>query len=224
MAESAVYPRVCGGTRRRESNRRTRPGLSPRVRGNPRRQRLSPAARRSIPACAGEPDRCGYGYWQQRVYPRVCGGTGSKPVSVNSVTGLSPRVRGNRLLDYGIPHGIRSIPACAGEPHEVLIRSVVRKVYPRVCGGTAAAGFDGIALRGLSPRVRGNHNRQESIQVASRSIPACAGEPPNRPVLPCVVSVYPRVCGGTGDIHQYGHALIGLSPRVRGNRVGICPR
>ena len=30
-----VYPRVCGGTRSRSSNRTAQYGLSPRVRGNP---------------------------------------------------------------------------------------------------------------------------------------------------------------------------------------------
>ena len=32
--------------------------------------------RRSIPACAGEPDRTNNAYYPQWVYPRVCGGTG----------------------------------------------------------------------------------------------------------------------------------------------------
>ena len=51
----------------------------------------------SIPACAGEPLP-----WLPRssprwVYPRVCGGTicGAEPMTVTS--GLSPRVRGNRI-------------------------------------------------------------------------------------------------------------------------------
>ena len=71
---------------------------------------------------------------------------------------------------------------------------------------------------GLSPRVRGNrvqhpgsagasrsipacagepHLHRPNRQPRIRSIPACAGEPPaNRPARPAV-EVYPRVCGGT---------------------------
>ena len=35
----------------------------------------------------------------------------------------------------------------------------LRGVYPRVCGGTIAAGADAIPGAGLSPRVRGNRAR-----------------------------------------------------------------
>ena len=54
-AWGGVYPRVCGGTRRRVRTRLPVEGLSPRVRGNPLASRLGGAPRRSIPACAGEP-------------------------------------------------------------------------------------------------------------------------------------------------------------------------
>ena len=72
-----VYPRVCGGT---ALVRRTRPperGLSPRVRGNPLAGLLAAAVLRSIPACAGEPAAGIPDQADRRVYPRVCGGTGS---------------------------------------------------------------------------------------------------------------------------------------------------
>ena len=51
--------------------------------------------------------------------------------------GLSPRMRGNPTLPdlYGIRQ--RSIPAYAGEPRWIWIRSGTGQVYPRVCGGTA---------------------------------------------------------------------------------------
>ena len=51
-----------------------------------------------------------------------------------------------------------------------------------------------------------------------RSIPACAGEPPERDIGRYQAGVYPRVCGGTrGDASMHLCAY-GLSPRVRGNR------
>ena len=50
-----------------------------------------------------------------------------------------------------------------------------RQVYPRVCGGTAAAAA---AAEGLSPRVRGNPGYGRGEARERRSIPACAGEPP----------------------------------------------
>jgi len=50
-----VYPRVCGGTVRRERKSETTSGLSPRVRGNPPAYTEYIGRYRSIPACAGEP-------------------------------------------------------------------------------------------------------------------------------------------------------------------------
>ena len=73
-----------------------------------------------------------------------------------------------------------------------------RTVYPRVCGGTAAAKRSSPRCRGLSPRVRGNR-----LHTVARRKRAC--------------EVYPRVCGGTA--HRCGRLrpIAGLSPRVRGN-------
>ena len=74
--DAEVYPRVCGGTYVRRVSARFVQGLSPRVRGN---QLVSVGAaeiRRSIPACAGEPQRLSASGQRLWVYPRVCGGTG----------------------------------------------------------------------------------------------------------------------------------------------------
>ena len=111
-----VYPRVCGGTPRQGGRFPTGWGLSPRVRGNLRRQ--FPVARRigSIPACAGEPVSSRSSGAQGTVYPRVCGGTLTDITRGGRSMGLSPRVRGNRCWARCRPSLTRSIPACAGEP------------------------------------------------------------------------------------------------------------
>ena len=95
MTSWGVYPRVCGGTQVGEDGDDFVGGLSPRVRGNPLRFALRAARMQSIPACAGEPPWPNRSPAQNRVYPRVCGGTliGSAPRCI--VEGLSPRVRGN---------------------------------------------------------------------------------------------------------------------------------
>ena len=70
-----VYPRVCGGTPTPARYARLPRGLSPRVRGNRLRLFQPLGQRRSIPACAGEPQHSNSGPQRQEVYPRVCGGT-----------------------------------------------------------------------------------------------------------------------------------------------------
>ena len=52
---STVYPRVCGGTKRKSTRDPLPAGLSPRVRGNRRNEGRRQSNGRSIPACAGEP-------------------------------------------------------------------------------------------------------------------------------------------------------------------------
>ena len=111
-----VYPRVCGGTSAGRRGRRRAWGLSPRVRGNPRRSMNWPVEAGSIPACAGEPGPNPRVAYTSEVYPRVCGGTRQRRVDGLELEGLSPRVRGNQPLAVAVQAPVGSIPACAGEP------------------------------------------------------------------------------------------------------------
>ena len=174
-----VYPRVCGGTDGVDGQLVLHKGLSPRVRGNRAYRDEKGADTGSIPACAGEPRwQCPL-MAQGKVYPRVCGGTGRTGMKKGPTRGLSPRVRGNLVLQHPDTMELRSIPACAGEPF----------------GG---AGTDD-ALDGLSPRVRGNRqNFRQGVGVGG-SIPACAGEPGHPANRDALSAVYPRVCGGTSS-------------------------
>ena len=75
--------------------------------------------------------------------------------------------------------------------------------------------------KGLSPRVRGNRKQCAAAGSRERSIPACAGEPLASMLVKYSKRVYPRVCGGTDITTRPAGLLLGLSPRVRGNRVKI---
>ena len=172
-----VYPRVCGGTRMRSGTAASGIGLSPRVRGNQLAFGLAFRIPRSIPACAGEPCRCGMLGGAIKVYPRVCGGTLERGWRVRLEAGLSPRVRGNPPAFRAASMAAGSIPACAGEPFAALDVDAAAAVYPRVCGGTPFRIVRGGVLIGLSPRVRGNLRQRRRRQPHRGSIPACAGEP-----------------------------------------------
>ena len=172
-----VYPRVCGGTGGQHLILPSHRGLSPRVRGNPRRTAVKRVFVGSIPACAGEPFARLPTTIPLKVYPRV--------------------VRGNPLQTVERAHGRRSIPACAGEPYCASVSVASQRVYPRVCGGTdikrvfrdlekglsprvrgtASCDAANALITGLSPRVRGNLTVQPHDTDSVGSIPACAGEP-----------------------------------------------
>ena len=192
-------------------------GLSPRVRGNLRALYQCLPRFRSIPACAGKPLFLRARTPCTPVYPRVCGETRPIPVHGAAWHGLSPRVRGNPILPGAMVKECRSIPACAGKPHISNSALGPGRVYPRVCGkpqavkscrsqrtvlsprvrGTCLSRTRQIALRGLSPRVRGNRHRHVYAVAQAGSIPACAGKPPPTPPTAGPTAVYPRVCGET---------------------------
>ena len=113
---------------------------------------------------------------------------------------------------------IRSIPACAGEPHKGRQMTTQRWVYPRVCGGAWRAHVDEGREPSLSPRVRGSQRLGQGGRLVRGSIPACAGEPGQDLDRWAMDKVYPRVCGGASGWGRAVVSYVGLSPRVRGSR------
>ena len=87
-----------------------------------------------------------------------------------------------------------------------------------MCGGTTNGRRQQLPIGGLSPRVRGNPDRDIAHWPPCGSIPACAGEPAEPGCASRSGWVYPRVCGGTLSQPSVKACGIGLSPRVRGNR------
>ena len=131
-----VYPRVRGGTEICQHTEVSRPGLSPRARGNHRHKQPARDEDGSIPACAGEPLDRGERADERRVYPRVRGGTTAPRAALSSACGLSPRARGNPDSGGQCVRLAGSIPACAGEPQDRSENRFRERVYPRVRGGT----------------------------------------------------------------------------------------
>ena len=199
-----VYPRVCGGTQSTWSCSISARGLSPRLRGNLDIWRFRVVLFRSIPAFAGEPhlnSKCRVSW---TVYPRVCGGTTCSASARACSSGLSPRLRGNRLEYKAVLSATQVYPRVCGEPPLYKTYNIYTQVYPRVCGGTASGRQLRFTANGLSPRLRGNLMPATASNTAVGSIPAFAGEPPNGTFL---------------DLSNPG-----LSPRLRGNPVLCRPK
>ena len=68
-----------------------------------------------------------------------------------------------------------------------------------MCGGAISIISSNAITLGLSPRVRGSLFPLVDMRVMARSIPACAGEPPEELDTVDEVRVYPRVCGGASS-------------------------
>ncbi len=172
----------------------------------------------SIPARAGEPGHAHNPDPDPRVYPRACGGTLSFDMPQGDYVGLSPRVRGNHIQREGLSLADGPIPARAGEPAIARRAGPLGRAYPRACGGTMNALQSEISVLGLSPRVRGNQHRRERFGNRQGPIPARAGEPSARTGRRERQRAYPRACGGTKKRNGPPVTVMGLSPRVRGNR------
>ena len=135
------------------------------------------------------------------------------------LSGASPRVRGKLRRISGLTRTDRCIPACAGEAwrrHDWYRWSAV---HPRVCGGSPIKPRNSSPTRGASPRVRGKPQWLSFSLRYGGCIPACAGEAPIRKLLAILLSVHPRVCGGSpGGVPCLPWAW-GASPRVRGKPI-----
>ena len=131
-----VYPRACGGTANGDRTGVLYLGLSPRLRGNPIDSPVRSASLGSIPAPAGEPPTETGPASCTWVYPRACGGTRLIARLDQLPSGLSPRLRGNHLIQHAAQPLVRSIPAPAGEPYTDTATLALSGVYPRACGGT----------------------------------------------------------------------------------------
>ena len=158
---------------------------------------------------------------RRAVYPRASGGTEYAESPSASVSGLSPRERGNHGAPGRVVVGARSIPARAGEPGSPPTTPAGTAVYPRASGGTSLITVSVGCPTGLSPRERGNLTAYTPHADDERSIPARAGEPCSRPLPTSPTTVYPRASGGTPLGHRGMHYLNGLSPRERGNQGGV---
>ncbi len=213
-----VDPRVRGGASAPSTTSFADVGRSPRARGSRRTPPPTSPPPRSIPACAGEPrSRCTAAA-RSRVDPRVRGGAGAARWIGRASGGRSPRARGSHVLRAVGLAVDGSIPACAGEPASCRGSPSRRAVDPRVRGGASDGGHYCSRNRGRSPRARGSPDARPPLPSPPRSIPACAGEPPDGPGLLKADEVDPRVRARAAN-HGFAKGMgEGRSPRARGSR------
>ena len=193
-------------------------GPSPRGRGNPISAALTRDTEGSIPAWAGKPRSRWARTAAARVHPRVGGETPASSTEFTSLKGPSPRGRGNPVGGHDGDGDSGSIPAWAGKPSGAVSSPSARWVHPRVGGETGNPGDTLDAMKGPSPRGRGNPLRRLLETRGMRSIPAWAGKP-----LQCLKigqegRVHPRVGGETVGSDPDSGSGNGPSPRGRGNR------
>ena len=109
-------------------------GSSPHARGTHPPGQGREAARRFIPACAGNADPGPSGMDQPPVHPRMRGERQGEIGGFPFVAGSSPHARGTPDRIRARPGGLRFIPACAGNAVLAMVQDIEEAVHPRMRG------------------------------------------------------------------------------------------
>ena len=172
---SAVHPRLRGERAVRPKKGCRISGSSPLARGTVARILSRFAARRFIPACAGNgipgAERQGF----KTVHPRLRGERGVAVIAVRVGCGSSPLARGTGGGGDSGHCRVRFIPACAGNGGIGAARLRFLPVHPRLRGERGRGGKSISCGAGSSPLARGTVERGGFGPTPGRFIPACAG-------------------------------------------------
>ena len=174
----------------------TKGGSSPRLRGTPEGDEPGWAARRFIPAPAGNTAISGARCSRRPVHPRACGEHSASR---------------RQLHDQ-----YRFIPAPAGNTSCQSSHASARSVHPRACGEHPSEATDTFEPIGSSPRLRGTRVGQRVAIGNVRFIPAPAGNTVNAMMVATSKSVHPRACGEHAQPRSSAVNAPGSSPRLRG--------
>ncbi len=177
VAYGGSIPALTGKPSSRRRGRRSE-GVYPRAYGETNPPPPPPWAEKgSIPALTGKPRSSSRTVRSCGVYPRAYGETPRGTHTSPACPGLSPRLRGNQVLDALLASCYRSIPALTGKPAGSTSRQRSQKVYPRAYGETTPGTASSLNRSGLSPRLRGNPPVVPRYAPVERSIPALTGKP-----------------------------------------------
>ena len=167
-------------------------GSSPRARGTLIVADHRDGSDRFIPAGAGN-TRDGTGFcWREAVHPRGRGEHDRANGRNAHKNGSSPRARGTLPRELPNGHGVRFIPAGAGN---TVVRSVILAppaVHPRGRGEHVGEISKELLYAGSSPRARGTPQRCGRHKFALRFIPAGAGNTTSGSMERTVAAVHPR--------------------------------
>ena len=195
---TTVHPRACGEQEMTKRKITVVSGSSPRMRGTAPAKHPTVAAKRFIPAHAGNRVPPSRSVAMTTVHPRACG---------EQATGRRLRL-----------HSGRFIPAHAG--NSTTRRSLTRPapVHPRACGEQQDGHHNLLHLVGSSPRMRGTASVGFSRSAFMRFIPAHAGNSAQARARTRDGPVHPRACGEQADTPPPGPPPIRFIPAHAGNR------
>ena len=186
------------------------------MRGKLERLLVSVVDQRIIPARAGQtaaaPGHCPVA----ADHPRACGANGCPLLSLPTVHGSSPRVRGKPDAGHPDRWRFRIIPARAGQTAYNSRPLSFWADHPRACGANQRPPDLTGGVTGSSPRVRGKLDDGLIAHLGGRIIPARAGQTYGYRDAIRQYPDHPRACGANAPQLLVDTVQAGSSPRVRG--------
>ena len=173
---------------------------------------------RIIPAHAGNTHLIIYQILACSDHPRACGEHRPNPPDIPKFIGSSPRMRGTRNMQIENLYLIRIIPAHAGNTFPGIKRERPTTDHPRACGEHSPASPCIRSAPGSSPRMRGTLEAFQLGPERPRIIPAHAGNTRGLGYSCGHSPDHPRACGEHKGAMNFGMAVHGSSPRMRGTQ------
>ena len=152
-----------------------------------------------IPAHAGKTPRgivTSFGLW---AHPRACGENPRYQLTVKTVSGSSPRMRGKRSGRSPANWRAGLIPAHAGKTGLFFVVCVFVWAHPRACGENFEFPYAGAPRGGSSPRMRGKRYPPPFVNSDTRLIPAHAGKTRRLWSINVGLGAHPRACGENAE-------------------------
>jgi len=129
-------------------------------------------------------------------------------------------MRGEHVIQrWATADRMRFIPACAGNTIAQFSTGIKFPVHPRMRGEHSAASNNGLSVSGSSPHARGTLCFCQFPHLATRFIPACAGNTISGAYGSALIAVHPRMRGEHRADMAPASEAAGSSPHARGTRL-----
>ena len=193
-------------------------GSSPRVWGT-RHVPISPQPRlRFIPTRVGNSIIIKFKRIWKTVHPHACGELSRMFMTIDSVSGSSPRVWGTLYIIPSTLHIYRFIPTRVGNSTACRLYQQCQPVHPHACGELTTFRLTESTSCGSSPRVWGTQLTGADDIDNRRFIPTRVGNSCFLAMMMCYLSVHPHACGELPRMKIGIISFTGSSPRVWGTR------
>ena len=150
---------------------------------------------RITPAHAGKRRAKSLTHCAPEDHPRACGEKQVAYRLAEPVLGSPPRMRGKEVTSADFRHAPGITPAHAGKSQKLFLSLAALWDHPRACGEKLRQRLASWTTRGSPPRMRGKAAAAFDQLNGRRITPAHAGKRPDRDRGGAAAKDHPRACG-----------------------------